>query len=198
MKSIKKLFALVVTLGILIFLASCGSSSGIVANMEYTATTTTIKITTTFAESEEVKKVTAYIKEYSVNSSDEETFKETKNLSFSNDIYTRANPVEFTGLTKNSKYIYKLYVKTDNYTEEIATLEASTSNAGDTEENSIEIGCGLNAPTETIDGHNDHRIVMSLSLLLTQTGGIINDAEAVRKSYPGFFDDIAKLGVIVE
>ena len=139
MRSIKKLFALVITLGILIFLASCGSSSGIVANMEYTATTTTIKITATFAESEEVKKVTAYIKEYSVDSSGTETYKETKNLSFSNDIYTRANPVEFTGLTKNSKYNYKLYVKTDNYTEEIKTLEASTSNAGDTEENSIEI-----------------------------------------------------------
>ena len=67
------------------------------------------------------------------------------------------------------------------------------------EENSIEIdGGGLKIPSEILCGHNDHRIVMSLSLLLTQTGGIINDAEAVRKSYPGFFDDIAKLGVIVE
>lgn len=66
-------------------------------------------------------------------------------------------------------------------------------------ENQIEIdGGGLKIPSEILCGHNDHRIVMSLSLLLTQTGGKINDAEAVRKSYPGFFDDIAKLGVIVE
>lgn len=65
------------------------------------------------------------------------------------------------------------------------------------EENSIEIGNGLKAPGEGVNGHNDHRIVMSLSLLLSLTGGTITEAEAVRKSYPGFFDDIQKLGIIV-
>lgn len=65
------------------------------------------------------------------------------------------------------------------------------------EENSIEIGSGLKAPGEAICGHNDHRIVMSLSLLLSLTGGTITEAEAVRKSYPGFFDDIQKLGIVV-
>lgn len=65
-------------------------------------------------------------------------------------------------------------------------------------ENQIEIEGGtLNIPSEILCGHNDHRIVMSLTLLLTKTGGRINDAEAVRKSYPGFFDDIKKLGVSV-
>ena len=63
------------------------------------------------------------------------------------------------------------------------------------EENQIEIGCGLNVPTETINGHNDHRIVMSMTLLLSLTGGTITEAEAVRKSYPGFFDDIKSLGL---
>ena len=65
------------------------------------------------------------------------------------------------------------------------------------EENSIEIGNGLKAPGEGVNGHNDHRIVMSLSLLLSLTGGTITEAEAVRKSYPGFFDDIQKLGIVV-
>lgn len=65
------------------------------------------------------------------------------------------------------------------------------------EENSIEIENGLKAPGEAICGHNDHRIVMSLSLLLSLTGGTITEAEAVRKSYPGFFDDIQKLGIVV-
>ena len=65
------------------------------------------------------------------------------------------------------------------------------------EENSIEIGSGLKAPGEAICGHNDHRIVMSLTLLLSLTGGTITEAEAVRKSYPGFFDDIQKLGIVV-
>lgn len=47
-------------------------------------------------------------------------------------------------------------------------------------------------------GHNDHRIVMALSVILSKTGGSINGAEAVRKSYPGFFRDIAKLGAKVK
>lgn len=56
----------------------------------------------------------------------------------------------------------------------------------------------LHAPTVILSGHNDHRIVMSLALLLTLFGGEIEEAEAVRKSYPNFFDDLAKLGIIVE
>ncbi len=50
----------------------------------------------------------------------------------------------------------------------------------------------------TLDGHNDHRIVMAMSVILSQTGGEIDGAEAIRKSYPGFFDDIRKLGAKVE
>lgn len=66
------------------------------------------------------------------------------------------------------------------------------------EENSIEIeGNGIKNPSSVLGGHNDHRIVMSLSLLLTLTGGTIDDAQAVRKSYPGFFDDIKTLGIMV-
>lgn len=46
-----------------------------------------------------------------------------------------------------------------------------------------------------LDGHNDHRIVMALSLILSKYGGAIDGAEAVRKSYPSFFDDIKILRV---
>ena len=49
-----------------------------------------------------------------------------------------------------------------------------------------------------LDSHNDHRIVMALSLILSKYGGTIEGAEAVRKSYPGFFDDIKRLGAKVE
>ncbi|MBE6590536.1 MAG: 3-phosphoshikimate 1-carboxyvinyltransferase [Ruminococcaceae bacterium] len=51
---------------------------------------------------------------------------------------------------------------------------------------------------EPIDGHNDHRIVMAMSVILSQTGGVINGAEAIKKSYPGFFSDIIALGAKVE
>ena len=49
-----------------------------------------------------------------------------------------------------------------------------------------------------LDGHNDHRIVMALSIILSKIGGEISGIEAVRKSYPGFFSDIQKLGAEVE
>lgn len=49
-------------------------------------------------------------------------------------------------------------------------------------------------------GHNDHRIVMSLSMLasLTEKQIIIDGAEAVNKSYPRFFEDYVKIGGMVE
>lgn len=49
-----------------------------------------------------------------------------------------------------------------------------------------------------LDGHNDHRIVMAMSVILSKTGGEISGIEAVRKSYPSFFDDLKKLGAEVD
>ncbi|MBE6633376.1 MAG: 3-phosphoshikimate 1-carboxyvinyltransferase [Ruminococcaceae bacterium] len=51
---------------------------------------------------------------------------------------------------------------------------------------------------ELLNGHNDHRIVMAMSVILSQTGGGICGADAVRKSYPGFFRDLKQLGAEVE
>lgn len=58
--------------------------------------------------------------------------------------------------------------------------------------------CDLHAPTATLDGHNDHRIVMALTLLLTLTGGSIDGAEAVSKSFPEFFEALRSLGLAVD
>ena len=64
------------------------------------------------------------------------------------------------------------------------------------EENKITVkGCDLRTPTVPINSHNDHRIVMAMSVLLSVTGGEIEGAEAVSKSYPDFFCDINKLGI---
>ena len=49
-------------------------------------------------------------------------------------------------------------------------------------------------PREILQGHNDHRIVMALAVLCTRTGGIIDGAEAVRKSFPGFWNSMQELG----
>jgi len=50
---------------------------------------------------------------------------------------------------------------------------------------------------EMLDGHNDHRIVMAMSVVLSRIGGSIEGVEAVKKSYPGFFGDIIRLGAKV-
>ena len=56
----------------------------------------------------------------------------------------------------------------------------------------------LQYKSQSLDGHNDHRIVMAMSVILSKIGGTINGAEAIRKSYPGFFEDIKRLGAKVE
>ena len=65
-------------------------------------------------------------------------------------------------------------------------------------ENSVSVKGGeLKPPVSIIDSHNDHRIAMALSLLLSITGGKIKNAEAVSKSYPNFYKDLNRLGVDV-
>lgn len=59
-------------------------------------------------------------------------------------------------------------------------------------------GQTVHAPDSIIDGHNDHRIVMAMAVVLSAAGGEIAGAEAVRKSYPGFFGDMEYLGGKVE
>ena len=52
----------------------------------------------------------------------------------------------------------------------------------------------LCSPTEILEGHNDHRIVMSLSVLATKYGGTICGSQAINKSYPTFYDVLSSIG----
>lgn len=56
----------------------------------------------------------------------------------------------------------------------------------------------LQTPSQLLDGHGDHRIVMSIAVLCTLTGGCITDAEAVSKSYPAFWNDLKGLGIKID
>ncbi|MDP4284226.1 MAG: 3-phosphoshikimate 1-carboxyvinyltransferase [Bacteroidota bacterium] len=51
----------------------------------------------------------------------------------------------------------------------------------------------------TVSSHNDHRIAMACAVAALGANGdmIIENAEAVRKSYPGFFNDLKELNVMV-
>ena len=66
------------------------------------------------------------------------------------------------------------------------------------DENSVTVKkTDLHAPSELLYGHNDHRIVMSLTVICSLFGGQIEGCEAVSKSYPKFFEDIKALGIII-
>lgn len=66
-------------------------------------------------------------------------------------------------------------------------------------ENEVTVyGGTVKTPIQNLDGHNDHRIVMALSLLCSVTGGVINGTEAVAKSYPDYFEKIKSLGIVVK
>ncbi len=66
-------------------------------------------------------------------------------------------------------------------------------------ENSVTVHNGtLQKPDCVLYSHNDHRIVMALSLLCSVTGGEIDGAEAVAKSYPDFFERISELGIKIK
>ena len=50
-------------------------------------------------------------------------------------------------------------------------------------------------PADRLSGHNDHRIVMALAAVCVKTGGEIDGAEAVRKSFPGYWERLKVSGI---
>jgi len=63
------------------------------------------------------------------------------------------------------------------------------------DDNSVDIiNHELHTPTEILNSHNDHRVVMALTLLCLRYGGTISGAEAVKKSWPEFFDVLTAAG----
>lgn len=57
---------------------------------------------------------------------------------------------------------------------------------------------GLKKPDAVLNGHNDHRVVMALSVLCAAAGGTIDGIEAVNKSWPGYFEELKELGLKYE
>ena len=88
----------------------------------------------------------------------------------------------------------------------IAAMEAELRACGgelESEGGTITVhGCAdkLHAPAGALHGHNDHRVVMSLVVLALATGIplTVDDAEAITKSWPNFFEAIKPLGAEVE
>jgi 3-phosphoshikimate 1-carboxyvinyltransferase len=58
---------------------------------------------------------------------------------------------------------------------------------------------GGQAKGAVVSSHNDHRIAMMAAVMAAGAAGpvTITGAEAVSKSYPGFYDDLARLGAVI-
>ena len=79
---------------------------------------------------------------------------------------------------------------------------------GAMQEELAKTGCRMEEKDDTvyvpksavIDGHNDHRIVMAMSVLAAsmEEGLIIDGYEAIAKSYPDFFRDLKTAGAETE
>lgn len=73
---------------------------------------------------------------------------------------------------------------------ELAKFNVRTEN----EENTFTVfPSEIKAPTELVCGHNDHRIVMAFTVMMSVTGGTVTDVNAVNKSFPNFFEVIEKI-----
>lgn len=93
----------------------------------------------------------------------------------------------------------RLKIKESDRAQAMATELAKLGIRVDVFENAVKIHKGqLKQPSEALCSHNDHRIVMALSVLATLVGAEIDGCEAVSKSYPEFFEDIGSLGVSYE
>jgi 3-phosphoshikimate 1-carboxyvinyltransferase len=51
-----------------------------------------------------------------------------------------------------------------------------------------------------VHSHNDHRIAMACAVVALRANGnvIINEANCVEKSYPGFFNDLISIGASIQ
>ena len=95
---------------------------------------------------------------------------------------------EFTG---TRRLRYKESDRIETMRGELAAFGAEF----DVEEDHVTIRCAqFHAPCRALSGHNDHRVVMALSVLCTVCGGEIEGAEAVAKSMPDFFEKLRALG----
>ena len=59
--------------------------------------------------------------------------------------------------------------------------------------------CSFQLPTSSFSTYTDHRMAMSFAPLALVFGKIgIKDPEVVKKSYPGFWEDMRSVGFVIE
>lgn len=94
------------------------------------------------------------------------------------------------------KDVERLKIKESNRIEAILDMLFSSGIKAEYSNNEIRV-YGGNPHSGVFNGYNDHRIVMASSILATfvQNGdSVVSTSNAVKKSYPSFYNDLKKIG----
>jgi 3-phosphoshikimate 1-carboxyvinyltransferase len=91
--------------------------------------------------------------------------------------------------------VHRLVHKESNRAETLQQEFAKLGVTIDIQDDKMIIKGGSKIKTAILNSHNDHRIAMAGAVLALRAEGdiTISSAEAVDKSYPGFYNDLAKL-----
>ena len=102
---------------------------------------------------------------------------------------TRRGTTRFTGAAR-------LRLKESDRLTTVRQMLSALGGAAAEEEDGLSVYGVSTLPGGTVDGANDHRIVMAAAIAATRCQGpvVIRGAEAVKKSYPGFWRDYEALG----
>lgn len=104
----------------------------------------------------------------------------------------RKGTTRFTGAAR-------LRLKESDRLSTVHRMLKALGGASSEEEDSLTVYGVSTLPGGTVDGANDHRVVMSAAVAATRCQGPVTilGAEAVKKSYPGFWRDYENLGGVV-
>lgn len=93
--------------------------------------------------------------------------------------------------------VHRLFHKESNRIESIAEMLWSFGISFSVEDDTLCIEGGTRPGGTIIDGYNDHRIVMAAAVCALRAKSRVDiiGAEAVNKSYPDFFKDLASCGI---
>lgn len=113
MKKLTVLLSLAFSFVLVFLLASCSSTSGIKAEIDCSASTTTITVNMTFAANENITNGSAalYVKCYNYSGDEADpvgAYKQKEGILWTNNVYTSSS-VTFQSLTKGTTYAFRLY-----------------------------------------------------------------------------------------
>ena len=90
----------------------------------------------------------------------------------------------------------RLRIKESDRIKSVEKLIQSLNGCAESTEDTLTVTASDGKAGGTVDSFNDHRIVMAAAIAscLAESPVLINDAQAINKSYPSFFEDLKSVG----